>query len=100
MRGAATRSPSAKAPTAGDRRVRGGVGTASALGRLQVTPVPALGCKTRLSQKISPVDLTGGPMATTYKPGDTVPRDGKVECTQYNGTQDNARQSGYQVCAM
>jgi len=28
-------------------------------------------------------------MATTYKPGDTVPRDGRVECTQYNGTKDN-----------
>jgi hypothetical protein len=32
-----------------------------------------------------------GPMATTYKPGDTVPRDGKVECTQYNGTKDNVK---------
>lgn len=30
-------------------------------------------------------------MATTYKPGDTVPRDGKVECTQYNGTTDNVK---------
>lgn len=30
-------------------------------------------------------------MATTYKPGDTVPRDGKVECTQYNGTKDSVK---------
>lgn len=27
-------------------------------------------------------------MATTYKPGDTVPTTGTVKCTQYNGTQD------------
>ncbi len=30
-------------------------------------------------------------MATIYKPGDTVPREGKVECTQYNGTTDNVK---------
>jgi hypothetical protein len=30
-------------------------------------------------------------MAATYEPGDTVPRDGKVECTQYNGTKDNVK---------
>ncbi len=30
-------------------------------------------------------------MPTTYKPGDTVPRDGQVECTQANGTRDNVR---------
>jgi hypothetical protein len=31
-------------------------------------------------------------MPTTYKPGDTVPRDGTVECTQFNGTQDTVKQ--------
>lgn len=30
-------------------------------------------------------------MPTTYRPGDTVPRDGRVECTQHNGTQDNVK---------
>lgn len=30
----------------------------------------------------------GHRMATTYKPGDTVPTTGTVKCTQYNGTQD------------
>lgn len=30
-------------------------------------------------------------MAQTYKPGDTVPRDGTVECTQYNGTRDTVK---------
>jgi hypothetical protein len=30
-------------------------------------------------------------MTTTYKPGDTVPHDGKVECTQHNGTTDTVR---------
>ena len=24
----------------------------------------------------------------TYEPGDTVPRDGTVQCTQYHGTKD------------
>lgn len=27
-------------------------------------------------------------MADTYKPGDTVPRTGEVECTQRNGVKD------------
>jgi hypothetical protein len=26
-------------------------------------------------------------MADQYKPGDTVPKDGRVQCTQYQGTQ-------------
>jgi len=30
-------------------------------------------------------------MAETYKPGDTVPRDGTVECTQYPGTRDKVK---------
>jgi hypothetical protein len=30
-------------------------------------------------------------MPTTYKPGDTVPRDGQVGCTQATGTQDKVR---------
>jgi len=30
-------------------------------------------------------------VATTYKPGDTVPKDGTVECTQYNGTRDRVK---------
>lgn len=28
-------------------------------------------------------------MAATYKPGDVVPKTGKVECTQHHNTQDN-----------
>jgi hypothetical protein len=32
-------------------------------------------------------------MATQYKPGDTVPRDGTVKCTQYNGTKDKVKKS-------
>jgi hypothetical protein len=27
-------------------------------------------------------------MAATYKPGDTVPKTGEVQCAQYNGTKD------------
>ena len=30
-------------------------------------------------------------MADTYKPGDTVPRDGEVECTQYKGTRKHVK---------
>ena len=30
-------------------------------------------------------------MPTTYKPGDRVPKDGVVECTQYPGTRDHVR---------
>jgi hypothetical protein len=30
-------------------------------------------------------------VAQTYKPGDTVPMDGTVECTQYPGTRDNVK---------
>ena len=30
-------------------------------------------------------------MATTYKPGDKVPKDGTVECTQYPGTKDDVK---------
>ena len=30
-------------------------------------------------------------MATTYVPGDTVPKDGTVECTQYPGTRDKVK---------
>jgi hypothetical protein len=30
-------------------------------------------------------------VAQTYSPGDIVPRDGKVECTQFNGTRDNVK---------
>jgi hypothetical protein len=30
-------------------------------------------------------------MAQQYKPGETVPRDGRVECKQKNGTQDNVK---------
>jgi hypothetical protein len=33
----------------------------------------------------------GGKVAETYKPGETVPRDGTVECTQYNGTKDEVK---------
>jgi hypothetical protein len=29
---------------------------------------------------------------TTYKPGETVPRNGTVECKQVNGTRDNVIQ--------
>lgn len=35
-------------------------------------------------------------MAQTYKPGETVPKDGTVECTQYNGTRES-RQSRQDV---
>lgn len=28
-------------------------------------------------------------MAVTYRPGDTVPHTGRVECLQHPGTQDN-----------
>jgi hypothetical protein len=31
-------------------------------------------------------------VATTYKPGDTVPRTGEVQCTQHNNTQDNVKE--------
>lgn len=31
------------------------------------------------------------PMATTYSPGDKVPKDGTVECTQYPGTKDDVK---------
>ncbi len=30
-------------------------------------------------------------MADTYKPGDTVPKDGRVKCTQDNGVEDNVK---------
>jgi hypothetical protein len=30
-------------------------------------------------------------MATTYKPGETVPRDGTVQCTQHSDVQDNVK---------
>jgi hypothetical protein len=30
-------------------------------------------------------------MAQTYKPGETVPRDGIVECTGYPGTRDRVK---------
>lgn len=30
-------------------------------------------------------------MAQTYKPGETVPRDGTVECSQYPGTRDRVK---------
>ncbi len=33
----------------------------------------------------------GQPMPTTYSPGDEVPRDGTVECTQFNGVRDNVK---------
>jgi len=32
-------------------------------------------------------------MATTHKPGDTVPRNGTVEHTQYPGTRDQVKAS-------
>ena len=31
-------------------------------------------------------------MAQQYKPGETVPRDGTVKCTQYPGTKDQVKQ--------
>jgi hypothetical protein len=34
----------------------------------------------------------GTPMATTYKPGDIVPRTGEVECTQRNGVKDKVKE--------
>ena len=37
------------------------------------------------------VDREESRVATTYKPGETVPRDGTVECTQYNGTRDKVK---------
>jgi hypothetical protein len=30
-------------------------------------------------------------MADTYKPGDTVPKTGKVQCTQHNNTKDHVQ---------
>ena len=30
-------------------------------------------------------------MAQTYKPGEAVPRDGVVECTEYPGTRDRVK---------
>jgi hypothetical protein len=30
-------------------------------------------------------------MAQQYKPGDTVPKDGTVQCTLYNGTKDEVK---------
>ena len=30
-------------------------------------------------------------MAAQYKPGDEVPRDGKVKCTQFQGTQKDVK---------
>jgi hypothetical protein len=30
-------------------------------------------------------------MATQYKPGGDVPRDGRVKCTQYQGTEKNVK---------
>lgn len=30
-------------------------------------------------------------MAVTYNPGEIVPKDGTVECTQFNGTRDNVK---------
>lgn len=30
-------------------------------------------------------------MPTQYKPGDVVPKDGTVKCTQYNGTRDQVK---------
>lgn len=30
-------------------------------------------------------------MAQTYQPGEIVPRNGTVKCTQYNGTRDNVK---------
>lgn len=30
-------------------------------------------------------------MAQQYKPGEIVPRDGRVECKQFNGTRDNVK---------
>ncbi len=30
-------------------------------------------------------------MPTTYKPGDTVLRDGAVQCNQYSGTRDRVK---------
>jgi hypothetical protein len=30
-------------------------------------------------------------MATQYKPGETVPRDGTVECKQFHGTRDHVK---------
>jgi len=30
-------------------------------------------------------------MAQTYKPGETVPKTGEVECTQNNGTKDHVK---------
>jgi hypothetical protein len=34
---------------------------------------------------------TGVTMADTYKPGETVPKDGRVRCTQDNGVEDNVK---------
>jgi len=30
-------------------------------------------------------------MATTYRPGEEVPKDGTVECTKFKGTRDKAK---------
>jgi hypothetical protein len=30
-------------------------------------------------------------MAQTYKPGETAPKDGTVECTQYSDTRDHVK---------
>ena len=30
-------------------------------------------------------------MATTYKPGETVPKDGIVQCTEFKGTKDKVK---------
>lgn len=39
-----------------------------------------------------PTESSGGrAMADQYKPGDTVPKDGRVRCTQYQGTQKNVK---------
>jgi hypothetical protein len=32
-------------------------------------------------------------MADQYKPGDLVPNDGRVQCTQYQGTQKNVKRA-------
>jgi hypothetical protein len=31
-------------------------------------------------------------MAQQYSPGDRVPKDGTVQCTQYNGTRDQVKE--------
>jgi hypothetical protein len=34
-------------------------------------------------------------MPTTYKPGEIVPKDGTVECTQFKGTRDKVKKGDH-----